>query len=63
MSRNLAVGAGSVAVLGLALWVATSVFGGGGAEPDWGLHIVIFDVGQADAIVVVGLDDDGVPGI
>lgn len=67
MNNNFAIGGGIAA---LALLVAILGQGGGGAcdwesletgevlEEGWGFHIVIFRVGQADAIVLVSPNGD-----
>lgn len=54
MNRNWVIASGSIGAIavGLIFWFALSE-----TEPDWSLHIVVFNVGQADAIVV--LDSNG----
>jgi len=53
--RNFAIASG-VLVLGVAGILFFGGGGGGGEQINWGLHIVVFDVGQADAIAMVSPD-------
>lgn len=50
MKKNFVITAGSIGAIavGLFLWFATT-----DNEPDWGLHIAVLNVGQADAIVML----------
>ena len=52
--RNLAI-AGGVATVAIVAAILFSLPSGG---PEWGLHIVVLDVGQADAIAMVSADGD-----
>ena len=54
MNKNWVIASGSIGAIavGLIFWFALSE-----TEPDWSLHIVVFNVGQADAIVM--LDPNG----
>ena len=47
--KHFAIGSGAVAsvVAAIAAFMLTT------GEPDWGLHIVVFSVGQADAVAIV----------
>lgn len=54
MNRNYVVGTGVVGTtIALAIGIWTAFGPSGLSEPNWGLHIVIFNVGQADAIAMV----------
>lgn len=50
MKKNFVIATGSIGAIavGLILWFVTTE-----TEPDWGLHIAVLNVGQADAIVML----------
>ncbi len=55
MKKNYTITSGAIGTavaVGLIIWFASSHVGEEGLS-DWGLHIVVLDVGQADAIVMV----------